>query len=388
MVTTEVQRTLVKSPPELWAELSDQDSLARHLSEFGEIRITSTVAESAVHWESDEASGSALIKQAGWGTKVTLRATVRATEPEPEHDPPALRRPTRPRRHRRPPPRPRRRPRLPARRPPPPQPGRTEPVHRGSPGPLTAAAMRDAVEPSRPQREPPRPARRARPRRPRPPAREPPSRSRRRPRTRACPAPRGPGARGRRESDRPTPRGRADPEPTRRGFFARLFGRRARRPEERDQAPERARGGRRAARPSRHRPPSPSEPTALEALQARFAARPQAPEPPPGRPTPSVDGPLRLRARSRPTRAARRRPLTRPDRRPLARIGRRSDRRPGAPPDHTDSAEDLSSELRRAEEIAAAGREGGPHRGPGQGDPHGRARPARGGPPQALLTAR
>ena len=39
MATTEVQRTLVKSPPELWSELSDQDSLARHLSELGEIRI-------------------------------------------------------------------------------------------------------------------------------------------------------------------------------------------------------------------------------------------------------------------------------------------------------------------------------------------------------------
>ena len=78
MATTEVHRTLVKSSPELWAEISDQDALARHLSEFGEIRITSTIAESAVHWESEEASGSALIKQAGWGTKVSLRATVRA----------------------------------------------------------------------------------------------------------------------------------------------------------------------------------------------------------------------------------------------------------------------------------------------------------------------
>ena len=32
----EVTRTLVKSPPELWAELSDVDSLARHLGEFGD----------------------------------------------------------------------------------------------------------------------------------------------------------------------------------------------------------------------------------------------------------------------------------------------------------------------------------------------------------------
>ena len=33
-------RRLVKSPPELWAELSSEDSLGRHLAEFGEIRIT------------------------------------------------------------------------------------------------------------------------------------------------------------------------------------------------------------------------------------------------------------------------------------------------------------------------------------------------------------
>jgi hypothetical protein len=40
MSSTEVQRTLVKSPPELWAELGDPASLARHLGELGEIRVT------------------------------------------------------------------------------------------------------------------------------------------------------------------------------------------------------------------------------------------------------------------------------------------------------------------------------------------------------------
>ena len=46
MISTEVQRTLVKSPPELWAELSDPAALARHLGDLGEIRIT-RVAEGA-----------------------------------------------------------------------------------------------------------------------------------------------------------------------------------------------------------------------------------------------------------------------------------------------------------------------------------------------------
>ena len=34
------KRTLVKSPPELWAEVSDLEALAKHLGEFGEIKIT------------------------------------------------------------------------------------------------------------------------------------------------------------------------------------------------------------------------------------------------------------------------------------------------------------------------------------------------------------
>ena len=34
------QRTLVKSPPELWAEVSDPGALTRHLGDLGEIRIT------------------------------------------------------------------------------------------------------------------------------------------------------------------------------------------------------------------------------------------------------------------------------------------------------------------------------------------------------------
>jgi hypothetical protein len=74
-VSTEVQRTLVKSPPELWTELSDPDALARHLSELGEIRITAVEPETKVEWESEGASGVVQLKQSGWGTKVTLSVT-------------------------------------------------------------------------------------------------------------------------------------------------------------------------------------------------------------------------------------------------------------------------------------------------------------------------
>jgi hypothetical protein len=68
-------RTLVKSPPELWAELSDETSLANHLSEpFGEIRITRLEPESAVAWEGERACGTVRIEPSGWGTRVILTA--------------------------------------------------------------------------------------------------------------------------------------------------------------------------------------------------------------------------------------------------------------------------------------------------------------------------
>ena len=75
MVSSEVQRTLVKSPPELWAELSDPASLARHLSALGEVRITHVELEERVEWEAEKTTGAVSIKPSGWGTKVTISVT-------------------------------------------------------------------------------------------------------------------------------------------------------------------------------------------------------------------------------------------------------------------------------------------------------------------------
>ncbi len=91
------QRTLVKSPPELWAEVSDVEALARHLGEFGEIRITRLDPETTVAWEGDRACGTVALEPSGWGTKVTLTAKLAAEtmpepvapEPESEPEPPA-----------------------------------------------------------------------------------------------------------------------------------------------------------------------------------------------------------------------------------------------------------------------------------------------------------
>jgi hypothetical protein len=97
MISSEVQRTLVKSPPELWTELSDPESLARHLGELGDIRITHVEPEQLVEWEAEGTSGKVQIKASGWGTKVTLSvsrdlpaeqpasiADVVEAEPDPE----------------------------------------------------------------------------------------------------------------------------------------------------------------------------------------------------------------------------------------------------------------------------------------------------------------
>jgi hypothetical protein len=81
MISSEVQRTLVKSPPELWAELSDQATLARHLGELGEIRITRVEPQRAVEWEAENISGTVRLKPSGWGTRVTLTVTREIPDP-------------------------------------------------------------------------------------------------------------------------------------------------------------------------------------------------------------------------------------------------------------------------------------------------------------------
>ena len=77
MTEHEATRTLVKSPPELWAECSDAGSLARHLAEsFGEIRVTRLEPERTVAWEGERVSGTVRIEPSAWGTRVTLTAQM------------------------------------------------------------------------------------------------------------------------------------------------------------------------------------------------------------------------------------------------------------------------------------------------------------------------
>ena len=72
MATIEVSRTLVKSPPELWAEL-EGDRLS---DAVGKVTVRSTEHERELAWEAAGAHGTAVLEPSAWGTKVTLTADV------------------------------------------------------------------------------------------------------------------------------------------------------------------------------------------------------------------------------------------------------------------------------------------------------------------------
>ena len=72
MTSYEVSRTLVKSPPELWAELEGE----RLRDALGEAVVRPTDPERELAWEADGAAGLARLEPSSWGTKVTLTAWV------------------------------------------------------------------------------------------------------------------------------------------------------------------------------------------------------------------------------------------------------------------------------------------------------------------------
>jgi hypothetical protein len=63
---------LVKSPPELWAELEGE----RLRAALGEAVVRPTEPERELAWEAGGASGTARLEPSSWGTKVTLTAWV------------------------------------------------------------------------------------------------------------------------------------------------------------------------------------------------------------------------------------------------------------------------------------------------------------------------
>jgi hypothetical protein len=96
MPTIEVSRKLVKSPPELWADLE-----GGRLSEaVGEVTTRATEPERRLAWEAEGVHGTAVLEPSGWSTRVTITAEIeqavaqdgiwsrlRARRPEPSpHD--------------------------------------------------------------------------------------------------------------------------------------------------------------------------------------------------------------------------------------------------------------------------------------------------------------
>src|SRR6476646_7427520 len=78
----EVSRTLVKSPPELWAELGPE-CLEKAL---GAVSVEETEPERAIAFEGNGVRGTAVLEPAGWGTKVTLTAETEEQEPDTGHE--------------------------------------------------------------------------------------------------------------------------------------------------------------------------------------------------------------------------------------------------------------------------------------------------------------
>jgi hypothetical protein len=73
MATVELERTLVKSPPELWDEIARDAGLSRWL---GEVRVSAAEPPRRLEWNGSGASGVIELEPSGWGTKVRALATT------------------------------------------------------------------------------------------------------------------------------------------------------------------------------------------------------------------------------------------------------------------------------------------------------------------------
>lgn len=84
MGAVQTQRTLVKSVPEVWAELSEDGVLGRMLrGRFGEIRLTHLTPESSIEWEGELAAGLVELEPSVFGTRVRLSALIAEPPPVP-----------------------------------------------------------------------------------------------------------------------------------------------------------------------------------------------------------------------------------------------------------------------------------------------------------------
>jgi hypothetical protein len=73
MSTIELERTLVKSPPELWEELASREALARWLPD---VRVNALDPPSRIEWSADGVRGVIELEASGWGTRIRAQAVT------------------------------------------------------------------------------------------------------------------------------------------------------------------------------------------------------------------------------------------------------------------------------------------------------------------------
>jgi hypothetical protein len=69
--TIELERTLVKSPPELWDEIASEEALSQWL---GEVRVSALDPPSRIEWSANGVRGVIELEASGWGTRVRAHA--------------------------------------------------------------------------------------------------------------------------------------------------------------------------------------------------------------------------------------------------------------------------------------------------------------------------
>ena len=67
MPTIELERTLVKSPPELWDEIASEEALGRWLAD---VRVSVLDPPSRIEWSSEGIRGVIELEASGCGTRI------------------------------------------------------------------------------------------------------------------------------------------------------------------------------------------------------------------------------------------------------------------------------------------------------------------------------
>ena len=75
-MTIELERTLVKSPPELWEELASEPGLGRWLDD---VEVRDLRAPSRIEWAARGVRGTIELEPSGWGTRVRAHAETSGT---------------------------------------------------------------------------------------------------------------------------------------------------------------------------------------------------------------------------------------------------------------------------------------------------------------------